>query len=229
MSLALESSTRAGAKDAFDTLMDEHRLIEQVLGALDAFTKHLEQGADPFPLREFAEFFRGYADKVHHGKEEDILFASLVARGYSTEAGPVAVMLYDHAQGRALVSALAAAGDAGDCLDAQGREQTVRAARRYASLLRHHIYKEDTILFPMARGGLSPSDLRRLDREFAAFEQAKVSASLRQLGLSLIEDFPPTPPETDASDPIGDGCDLHCTLAGCPVRNPWDEPIFPES
>lgn len=215
--------------DALNTLMDEHRQIEQVLGSLETFASRLELGADPAPLADFVDFFRGFADQVHHGKEEEILFTLMVARGYSTEAGPVAVMLHDHEQGRALVRAFARAAEAGSSLDVAEREQAVRAARRYALLLRHHIYKEDTILFPMARGGLRPSDLRRLDWDFAAFDQASKSAPLRQLGLSLVEDFPPAAVVVDSSDPIGDGCDLHCTLAGCPVRNPWDEPMFPDA
>ena len=89
--------------DALDTLMDEHRQIEQVLGSLETFASRLEQGADPAPLSDFVDFFRSFADRAHHGKEEEILFALMVARGYSREAGPVAVMLHDHEQGRSLV------------------------------------------------------------------------------------------------------------------------------
>jgi len=212
--------------DAFETLMDEHRQIERILGSLETFATRLEQGADPSLLSGFVEFLRGFADRTHHGKEEEILFSLLIARGMSREAGPIAVMLHDHDQGRGLVSVLARASEAADAFAPAERQEAVRAARRFVALLRHHIYKEDTILFPMARGSLRPSDQRRLDWDFAAFDQGSGAASLRQLAARLAEDFPPMCASLEASEPVGNGCDLHCTIAGCPVRNPWDEPMF---
>jgi len=53
------------------------------------------------------DFFRIYADRCHHGKEEDILFRELVKKPLSTEERNVLAELVDeHVQGRALVHAI---------------------------------------------------------------------------------------------------------------------------
>ena len=70
-----------------------------------------EQG-DPLDYDLVAQciiFFRLFADACHHGKEEDLLFTELEAQGMPRDAGPIAVMLDEHAQGRALVRTMAAA------------------------------------------------------------------------------------------------------------------------
>lgn len=206
--------------DAITMLMQEHRRIEAVLGSLETFASRLEDGADPAPLREFVTFFRGYVDKIHHGKEEEILFDVLVRRGMSREAGPVAVMLYDHDQGRELVGALER-GSAELTLSADDRSALARAARRYASLLRHHIYKEDTVLFQMASSVLSEADLDKLDNDFDAIG-SDADGEFARLSDSLQSRFPPSSEPPEGSEPAGDGCDLHCTLAGCAIRNPWE-------
>ena len=61
---------------AIEILMDEHRLIERVLASLHAFAAQLEPGQPQARQRldQFAEFFREFADRLHHGKEEDRLF-----------------------------------------------------------------------------------------------------------------------------------------------------------
>lgn len=153
-------------------------------------------------------------------KEEEILFDALVRRGMSREAGPVAVMLYDHDQGRELVGALEK-GAGSQSLSADERSALVGAARRYAALLRHHIYKEDTVLFQMASSVLSEADLDKLDRHFDAIGSDADGHFARMAG-SLQSRFPPSSEQPDGSDPAGDGCDLHCTLAGCAIRNPWE-------
>jgi hemerythrin-like domain-containing protein len=213
--------------DAIDTLMNEHQQIEAILDSLEAFASRLEEGADPSPLAGYVEFLRGFADRAHHGKEEDILFALMVARGFSREAGPVAVMLHDHDEGRALVAILAKASTTGPVLQSDERNEAVRAARQYATLLRHHIYKEDSILYPMARGHLGPSDLRKLNSDCSAYDHANDTARLRELAAGLVKQFPAVVVCAESSEPVGNGCDLHCTIAACPVRNPWDEPVFP--
>jgi hemerythrin-like domain-containing protein len=58
-------------------LMIEHRLIEQIIHALDTESQHISHDNIVHPLFIYnaVDFFRTYADQFHHGKEEDILFA----------------------------------------------------------------------------------------------------------------------------------------------------------
>jgi hemerythrin-like domain-containing protein len=65
-------------------LMKEHRLIERVLGSLETFLDQLSADErNRADLKNFAEFFREFADRCHHGKEEDRLFVSMTDYGFS--------------------------------------------------------------------------------------------------------------------------------------------------
>lgn len=207
---------------AINVLMLEHREIERVLASLEVLADQVERGAAPGALTGFVEFFRGYADAHHHGKEEHILFPSLHRCGMSLEAGPLAVMLFDHVEGRRLVGLLAD-GACAAALDAAGRQELARTARRYAAFLRHHIYKEDTVLFSMAEQQLAPSECKRVDAESAAFEKLHPADAWLERAQKLVTEFPADERERDGGQPVGNGCDLHCTLAGCAIRDPFGE------
>lgn len=60
-------------------LMIEHRLIERMISVMDNEMKRLEKGGEPDPafIETAVGFIRNYADRCHHGKEEDILFRDL--------------------------------------------------------------------------------------------------------------------------------------------------------
>ncbi|MGI6419136.1 MAG: hemerythrin domain-containing protein [Thermoguttaceae bacterium] len=55
-----------------DILMSEHRVIEQVLDCLEKILEQCtsENKLDTISAKQAIEFFRGFADHCHHGKEE---------------------------------------------------------------------------------------------------------------------------------------------------------------
>ena len=59
--------------------MHEHRLIERMVRLLQSELDRLstEETLDPDFILAAVDFFRTYADRTHHGKEEDILFVAL--------------------------------------------------------------------------------------------------------------------------------------------------------
>jgi hemerythrin-like domain-containing protein len=63
-------------------LMIEHRIIERMVALLAAEEKRINEHNVPDTdfLLAAADFFRTYADRCHHGKEEDILFAELESK-----------------------------------------------------------------------------------------------------------------------------------------------------
>jgi hemerythrin-like domain-containing protein len=155
-----------------ESLMNEHRLIESVLDALESYVSRLapSSGADPGDLDRFVTFFRQFADRCHHGKEEDILFQTMIEHGFPKESGPIAVMLQEHDQGRHLIAQLTeAARSAGSWTD-QDRARIRQAALLYSDLLHHHIQKEDGILYPMALSQLSEPVIEEIGRRFDVFE-----------------------------------------------------------
>jgi hemerythrin-like domain-containing protein len=155
-----------------EILSNEHRVIEQALSGLEGIAVQVErQGAvDWADAASAVDFIRAFADKFHHAKEEDLLFAQLEEVGFSRQAGPIAVMLHEHDLGRAHVREMADAIDEAS----RGNRQSIASFRRhaleYVRLLRAHIHKEDQILYPMADEALSAATQSTLLADFAQAE-----------------------------------------------------------
>jgi hemerythrin-like domain-containing protein len=179
--------------DAIETLMNEHRLIERVLDGLVAFAEDTRRrGATEKPeLSRFVTFVREFADACHHGKEEDVLFRVMVEHGFPRSGGPIAVMLHEHDQGRALVSILARhAVQEGAWSDAD-RQEIADASRAFSEMLRAHIHKEDAVLYPMAEQHLPPEAMEAVSAECERFEEERTGsgahARLHALADDLVE------------------------------------------
>jgi hemerythrin-like domain-containing protein len=133
-------------------LRDQHLKILEVADVLEeVLANEPEPGAfDYDAIADCVSFIRLYADALHHGKEEALLFPELESVGMSRQAGPIAVMLYEHEQGRALIKAMADALPTAreGYVDAQRR--LVHAGHGYIDLIRSHILKENNVLFDMA-------------------------------------------------------------------------------
>ncbi|MCP4448937.1 MAG: hemerythrin [Myxococcales bacterium] len=175
---------------ALENLMSEHRLIEHVLDALDAYAGALQRGedVDRRDLGEFVAFLHDFADVTHHAKEEDILFVAMHALGFPKEGGPVACMLREHEAGRAHVKELAECAKV-DTWTEETVERITNASQEFSVLLRSHIYKEDDMIYVMALERLSSEQMdgvnklcRERDEESVrcgrAAEQVKVASKL---------------------------------------------------
>ena len=169
----------------------EHRVIEQVLDCLDRIANRCEadERLDAESARNAVDFFRTFADRCHHGKEEQQLFPMMEARGFPADGGPVAVMRVEHDRGRAFVLGMeveiesAAQGNPEPCA------RYVRNARGFSALLREHIRKEDHCLFPMADGALSEDDQLELAKRFERAEQEEMAPGERERCLRLADDL----------------------------------------
>lgn len=97
-----------------ELLMQEHRVIEQVLDCLEIMAQRANAGdkLDVESAKQAIDFFGNFADKCHHGKEEDCLFPLLEEKGFSREQGPTGVMLHEHEEGRRHVRGMAEATSA---------------------------------------------------------------------------------------------------------------------
>ncbi|HKM78068.1 MAG TPA: hemerythrin domain-containing protein, partial [Candidatus Bathyarchaeia archaeon] len=92
---------------AAETLEEEHKLILQMLKALSILQPRIEEGKiDPDTLLSVVDFFRIYADKFHHAKEEAQLFPMLEKRGVKPKGCPIGILHTEHEQGRVLITAL---------------------------------------------------------------------------------------------------------------------------
>lgn len=177
--------------EATERLMTEHQMILRGVDALVAFAEGVRRGGgDREELFRFLSFIRDYADVLHHGKEEQILFPAMIEAGFPREAGPIAVMLQEHDIGREHVATLVALAGTRIAWTPEDREQIYVSARSYADLLRSHIHKEDEILYPMAEQRLSPELKESVDEQCAAFDARATEDGTRerleQLATGLI-------------------------------------------
>ncbi|OGX19620.1 MAG: cation-binding protein [Omnitrophica WOR_2 bacterium RBG_13_44_8b] len=84
-------------------LMIEHRLIERMIRIMQANLETIskEGKVDPAFVDTAVDFIRTYADRCHHGKEEDILFRDLAKKKISDEHQRIMQeLIEEHKMGR---------------------------------------------------------------------------------------------------------------------------------
>lgn len=178
--------------DPIGMLEEEHRFIAKVVSAATVLADRLDadQPVKIETLESIVEFMRTYADKCHHGKEEDLLFPKLAERGVPMRGCPVEALTREHALGRALVKGLAEATGAFRRGDPSAKESLIKNLRGIAELYPHHIWKEDYLLFPLSNKVLSVEDQQNLAQEFEKVEESvgrDVHQRLQQLSEELAQ------------------------------------------
>jgi hemerythrin-like domain-containing protein len=174
---------------ATDELSAEHRVIERVLGSLEAMARRLTSGQKVRPqfFLEAADFIKNFADGCHHRKEEGILFIKMVECGMPKEHGPIAVMLAEHEQGRAFTRGMREAAERLAAGDGTALAALVQNAQGYAGLLRQHISKEDQVLFPMADRVIPAAEHAAVHEAFQHVEHDDTGPGVHQRYLALAE------------------------------------------
>jgi hemerythrin-like domain-containing protein len=176
--------------NATEQLRAEHEGILTMLQVLERISKQMSSGkpANLGHLEQIVEFLQVFADKCHHGKEEDILFPALEKAGIPREGGPIGVMLSDHSRGRNYIRAMREALE--ELKKAEGgTDEFVRAAGGYIELLRGHIEKENNVLFVMGERNLSKEEQTRLFDQFEKMEQEKIGAGKHEAFHKMMDEL----------------------------------------
>ncbi len=170
-------------------MSDEHQLILRMIALVEQNTTLMEQGK--FRNWQFfldaVDFIRNYADRFHHAKEEDVLFIALIKNGMPEKQSPIEAMQMEHDQGRAFVRAIEEAAQ--KAVDGEPGQLPLIAenAKGYAELLRGHIDKEDSILYPLAERVL-PEEVR--PEMLQAYQQAAAKTpDLEEKYRQLVEKY----------------------------------------
>lgn len=175
--------------EATAILVHEHQVISQALAVLDAVALRLAAGehVPPETLESLIEFFAVFADGCHHAKEEGILFPALKAGG-AGDAGPMAQLLNEHAEGRRLVGRLKRDLPSVDA-DTAARERFVNAAREYVALLEQHIAMENEVFFPDADAALTAEADRAITAAFHRHEALEMGPGVHERFHRLLDDL----------------------------------------
>jgi uncharacterized protein len=132
-----------------ELLMTDHELTERVFAAAEkAFA--VPAGPTPGFVANLREYLVGYVDRCHNQKEERTVFPLLERAGMPVHGGPIAVMLSEHRQAKALVERLDAGAAAFVAGDRARLAELREVLAEYAALCKGHFWKENDILYPMA-------------------------------------------------------------------------------
>jgi hemerythrin-like domain-containing protein len=157
--------------------MIEHRLIERAIELMKAEKERVEAGGelDTLFVDKVVDFIRVYADRTHHGKEEDILFEDLEGKPMSDdEARLMAELVEEHKLGRKLTGELVAAKEAYMAGDVS---QTATVLARFQELIDfypQHIAKEDDHFFPDTERHYSKEELDKMLADFYDFDMQMI-------------------------------------------------------
>ncbi|MGD1010306.1 MAG: hemerythrin domain-containing protein [Candidatus Aminicenantales bacterium] len=154
-------------------LSQEHQAILLMITILEKMADKLTAGeaVDATHLEKAVDFIRVFADKCHHGKEEDLLFPAMEKAGIPRTGGPLGVMLHEHVEGRGYVKAMSEALSGLKKGDRRAAALFAENARNYGALLTQHIFKEDHILYPLADARLTAAQQSELAECFAGVEE----------------------------------------------------------
>jgi hemerythrin-like domain-containing protein len=171
---------------ATDDLRAEHEGILRMLDILRAIATRLGAGRNVpvAQLEGILDFLKVFADKCHHGKEEDILFPALEAAGMAHDNGPIAVMLHEHTLGRGHIRDMAAA-----LAENAGLAAFAGPALAYVELLTQHIAKENNVLFPMAERLLGAPALTDMHEAFERLETERIGPGRHEAFHHLLDDL----------------------------------------
>ena len=170
-------------------LMIEHRLIERMAAVMETQAESLQAGQE-LDLRfipEVVDFMRTYADRTHHGKEEDILFKVLKGKKLSGEHRRTLERLeQDHVRSREMVSKLAALGEEHVHGSPSAAYHASMLMKDLVTLYQGHIKLEDQGFFVPVMEYLGAEERRAMLEEFKDFDSRMVherySRSVERLG-----------------------------------------------
>ena len=169
---------RGGCKiQARAPLMIEHRLIERMLSVVKGELSEIEskRKVDPVFVDVAVDFIRVYADRTHHGKEEDILFRELKNKPLSADDRRIMdELLHEHVFGRQTTKALVEANTRYRNGDETALAEIADKLRTLVEFYPKHIQKKDKVFFPAARAYFTNEEDQAMLAEFWEFDRKMI-------------------------------------------------------
>jgi hemerythrin-like domain-containing protein len=166
-------------------LMVEHRLIERMLALAAEELVKMNSGVNiPF-IFSLVDFIRTYADRTHHGKEEDILFRELERKDMSdTDRRMMQDLTEEHKTARKVVGELYEEAKNYD-KDTISKNNIIDKISFLIDFYPKHIEKEDKAFFPNTEKYFTPEELDQMLNEFFNFDRKMIHEKYNILYESL--------------------------------------------
>ncbi|MFV0379817.1 MAG: hemerythrin domain-containing protein [Anaerorhabdus sp.] len=178
---------------SIDLMVKEHDYILEVIKVVrNACCKIVEN--EEVCIEDFKDvitFVREYADKHHHGKEEEVLFRDMV-----NELGSAAKklvqngMLVEHDLGRYYIAQLEKALDAySNDKSSINKLNIIANAMAWADLLERHIEKENQVVYNFAIRNFSDEKKNAIDNEVDQLESKATESGIQEKSLLIVNEL----------------------------------------
>jgi hemerythrin-like domain-containing protein len=157
-------------------LMAEHRLIEEMIEIIKKESSKIRatNNADPLFIDTAVDFIRIYADKTHHGKEEDILFRECAKKKMSEKDTKVMnELIEEHKFGRKTVGELIEAKE-NYVKEKDSLKTILEKLDTLVDFYPKHIEKEDKNFFPDAEKYFTEDERQKMLKEFWEFDKKMI-------------------------------------------------------
>lgn len=140
-------------------LRNDQELIDRFLAAFGlgavsaAQNKPVQPGFFIYGCSFIKEFIEG-----NYFKKEQVLLKVLEENGLAADSGPLQHMLEDIANSKEMSDELMAAARQWQAGDVDGRNSIIWATSSYTSMLRQHIDRSRSIIFPLAEQLIPPEE-----------------------------------------------------------------------
>lgn len=162
---------------SIEILYNEHDIIKSVINYREKIVSLSKTNPELFKkiIFELIGFFRNYADKFHHYKEEKLLFPLMCEKNDMLKDSIVGEMLENHQDFRNLIGKIELAANS------QNYEEAGKVLFTYTEMLLDHIAVEDDEVFQMAETLLDEDELDKLYFDFQDID--------RELGYEIKRGF----------------------------------------
>jgi len=168
--------------------MIEHRLIERMIAIMKRDLHGLEAGNTTSVSRIdiMVDFIRTYADRCHHGKEEDILFRELDRKNLTVEHRKIMdELIQEHIHGRNTVKKLVAARKKYEMGDGDALSDIRECFLELTDFYPRHIDKEDNHFFMPCMRYFSQDEKDALLDESWAFDRSLIHEKYKDVVESI--------------------------------------------
>jgi hemerythrin-like domain-containing protein len=169
-------------------LMIEHRLIERMIKLMDQEVGRIRQTGQLHVgfHGQAIDFVKTYADRCHHGKEEDILFRDLELKPLTDEHRHIMdELIAEHAWARQKVAQWVGAKELCDQGDPAALRLASEIMAELAQFYPKHIAKEDKHFFIPVMSYFSKAEQEQMLQAFWEFDRKLIHEKYRQVVDSL--------------------------------------------
>ncbi len=148
-------------------LYDEHEVIVSVIELAKKAGELWKINPEKFGkiIVELISFFRNYADKFHHYKEEEVLFPEMNKKNELLEDGVIKEMFDNHANFREMLTNIE------NFAKNKNYEAASRQLLEYSEALLDHIAVENDEVFLMAESLFTKDELKKINFRFADWDR----------------------------------------------------------